>query len=52
MPVLQGLGNFADRGKTKRQPLPQFAARFSAKDASPSDASFVCRFAECILTNR
>lgn len=30
----------------------QFAARFSANDASPSDASCVCRRAECILTSR
>ena len=32
--------------------LPQFPARFSANDASPSDASAVCRRAECIFTSR
>ena len=31
---------------------PHFAARFSANDASPSDASLVCRRAECIRTSR
>ena len=30
----------------------QFAARFSANDASPSDASAVWRLAACIRTRR
>jgi len=33
-------------------PLPQLAARFSANDASPSDASLVCRRLACIRTSR
>jgi len=31
---------------------PQFAARFSANEASPSEASAVCRLAACIRTSR
>jgi hypothetical protein len=34
------------------RPSPHFAARFSANDASPSDASVVIRRAECISTRR
>jgi hypothetical protein len=33
-------------------PAPHLAARFSANDASPSDASRVCRRLACIRTSR
>jgi hypothetical protein len=33
-------------------PAPQFPARFSANDASPSDASAVWRFCACSRTSR